>query len=115
MPPRPSSVVGPTGRTIALKSCTALLWRACTASSRPCAAPGTFSPPCVPNVPSPEDSMQKEVDLYDGYYGYLAADPQVAVRRETYDEDLGQASWITLTEAREFFRALELGPGHTAL
>ncbi len=59
--------------------------------------------------------MQKEVDLYDGYYGYLAADPQVAVRRETYDEDLGQASWITLAEAREFFRALALGPGQTAL
>src|SRR5688500_13725342 len=59
--------------------------------------------------------MQKEVDLYDGHYGYIAADPQVAVRRETYDEDLGQASWITLAEAREFFRALELGPGQTAL
>ena len=59
--------------------------------------------------------MQKEVDLYDGHYGYIAADPQVAVRRETYDEDLGQASWITLAEAREFFRSLELGPGQTAL
>ena len=59
--------------------------------------------------------MPKEVDLYDGHYGHLAADPQVAVRRQTYDEDLGQASWITLAEAREFFRALELGPGRTAL
>ena len=59
--------------------------------------------------------MQKEVDLYHAHYGYIAADPQVAVRRETYDEDLGQASWITLAEAREFFSALELGPGHTAL
>jgi SAM-dependent methyltransferase len=59
--------------------------------------------------------MQKEVDLYDGHYGYIAADPQVAVRRETYDEDLGQASWITLAEAREFFRALELGRGQRAL
>jgi SAM-dependent methyltransferase len=59
--------------------------------------------------------MAKDVDLYDGYYGRLAVDPLVAVRRETYDEDLGQASWITLAEAREFFRALELGPGRTAL
>ncbi len=59
--------------------------------------------------------MLKEVDLYDGHYGHLAADPQMAVRRETYDEDLGQASWITLAEAREFFRALELGPGQSAL
>jgi SAM-dependent methyltransferase len=59
--------------------------------------------------------MPKEVELYDAHYGHLAADPQVAVRRATYDEDLGQASWITLAEAREFFRALELGPGQSAL
>lgn len=59
--------------------------------------------------------MPSEVDLYDGHYGYLDADPQVAVRRQTYGEDLGQASWITLAEARDFFRALELGPGRTAL
>jgi SAM-dependent methyltransferase len=59
--------------------------------------------------------MPKEVNLYDRHYGDLGADPQVAVRRETYDEDLGQASWITLAEARECFRALELGPGRTAL
>lgn len=59
--------------------------------------------------------MPKDIDLYDGHYGQLSADPQVAVRRETYDEDLGQASWITLAEARECFRALDLGPGQTAL
>ena len=50
------------------------------------------------------------MDLYDGHYGRLGADPLVAVSRETYDEDLGQASWITGAEARAFFRALELGP-----
>ena len=59
--------------------------------------------------------MPKEVELYDGHYGHLAADAQVAVRRQTYDEDLGQASWITPGEAREFFQELELGPGLTAL
>jgi SAM-dependent methyltransferase len=59
--------------------------------------------------------MPKEVDLYDGHYGHLAANPQVAVRRETYDEDLGQASWITLAEARDFFGALELARGQAAL
>jgi cyclopropane fatty-acyl-phospholipid synthase-like methyltransferase len=59
--------------------------------------------------------MSKDVNLYDVYYGNLAADPLVAVRRETYDEDVGQASWITLSEAREFFRALELAPGRAAL
>ena len=55
------------------------------------------------------------MNLYDGYYGHLAADPLAEVRRQTYDEDVGQSSWITLAEAREFFRALELGPGRTAL
>jgi SAM-dependent methyltransferase len=59
--------------------------------------------------------MPKEVDLYDGHYGRLDADPQAAVRRQTYDEDLGQASWITSAEAREFFRALEIGPGRGVL
>lgn len=59
--------------------------------------------------------MPEEVDLYDGHYGNLAADPQVEVRRETYDEDLGQAGWLTLAEAREFFLDLELGPGRRAL
>jgi SAM-dependent methyltransferase len=59
--------------------------------------------------------MPAEVDLYDGHYGHLDADPHAEVRRETYDQDLGQASWITLAEAREFFRGLELGPGRTAL
>lgn len=56
-----------------------------------------------------------EVDLYDGHYGHLDADPHVAVRRRTYGEDLGQASWITVAEARDMFRALQLGPGQSAL
>jgi SAM-dependent methyltransferase len=64
---------------------------------------------------SEEFHKSKEVNLYDGHYRHLAADPQMAVRRETYDEDLGQASWITLADAREFFGALELGPGRAAL
>ena len=59
--------------------------------------------------------MTKDVELYDGHYEHLEADVQVEVRRETYDEDLGQASWITLTEALGFFRALEIGPGRSAL
>jgi SAM-dependent methyltransferase len=59
--------------------------------------------------------MTRNVDLYNRHYGDLAADPQVEVRRETYDEDLGQASWITLAEALEFFRLLELAPGTSAL
>jgi len=59
--------------------------------------------------------MRTAVNLYDAHYGLLAADPQTAVRRLTYDEDLGQASWITLAEARGFFAALGLGPEQRVL
>src|SRR2546428_9136214 len=59
--------------------------------------------------------MASEVELYDGHYGQLATDVQSEVRRETYEEDLGQASWITGAEAREWFDLLRLGPGQKAL
>lgn len=59
--------------------------------------------------------MTKEFELYDGHYGHLAAEAQVEVRRLTYDEDWGQASWITAAEAREFFRLLGLTPSGAAL
>lgn len=59
--------------------------------------------------------MPEDLKLYDGHYGQLAADPRIAVRRETYDEDLGQSGWLTLAEALELFRALDLGTGRTVL
>ena len=59
--------------------------------------------------------MTGDVRLYDEHYGHLAAEAESAVRRETYDEDVGQSSWLTLAEAREWFRLLDLGPGKTAL
>lgn len=59
--------------------------------------------------------MKPEVDLYDGYYGHLGAEAQRAVRRETYDEDLGQSSWIMAAEAREWFRLLDLSAGKDLL
>ena len=59
--------------------------------------------------------MTYEVDLYDGHYGQLATDPHVEVRRETYGKDLGQASWITAGEARDWFDLLQLAGGQKAL
>src|SRR5580765_8869563 len=59
--------------------------------------------------------MASDVDLYDTHYAHLAAVAQTDVRRATYDEDLGQSSWITLAEAREWFRLLDLSPGNAAL
>jgi SAM-dependent methyltransferase len=60
-------------------------------------------------------AMGSDVDLYDGHYAHLATDVQSDVRRETYGEDLGQASWITGVEAREWFDLLRLGPGQKVL
>src|ERR1051325_2483342 len=60
-------------------------------------------------------SAMSEVDLYNTHYGHLAADVQTEIRRDTYDDDLGQSSWITLAEAREWFRQLRLDAGSRVL
>lgn len=54
-------------------------------------------------------------NLYDSHYGQLGADAQVEVRRETYDQDLGQTSWITAGEAHRWFDLLQLQPGRDTL
>ena len=59
--------------------------------------------------------MTKHVDLYDGHYGQLGTDPQMQVRRDTYGEDLGQASWITLDELRSWLVLLRLDSAHSLL
>ena len=59
--------------------------------------------------------MAPEVELYNAHYGHIDADAEAEVRRETYDEDLGQSSWITLAEARTWFKLLDLQPGRRVL
>jgi len=59
--------------------------------------------------------MTDAIDLYDGHYIQLAADLQSEVRRETYGEDLGQASWLTLDELRGWLPSLRLDAGQKAL
>jgi ubiquinone/menaquinone biosynthesis C-methylase UbiE len=59
--------------------------------------------------------MTSKAALYDDHYGQLASEAQLAVRRVTYDEDIGQASWLMAAEAQEFFLALRLGPERRAL
>jgi len=56
-----------------------------------------------------------DVNLYDDHYGHLHDEAQAGVRRETYDEDLGQASWLTADEARRWFERLALAGSRTAL
>jgi SAM-dependent methyltransferase len=42
------------------------------------------------------------VNLYDNVYGDFGSSAEMAVRRETYGEDLGQSSWLTAREWLEF-------------
>ena len=57
----------------------------------------------------------QNVDLYNGVYGRFKTDVLAAIRRETYGEDLGQSSWMTADELREFIRLLELKGSDTVL
>src|SRR5689334_21131348 len=49
-----------------------------------------------------------DLNLYDGHYSQLAADVRSEVRRETYGQDLGQASWLTLDELHGWLPWLRL-------
>jgi SAM-dependent methyltransferase len=42
------------------------------------------------------------VDLYNNAYGDFAGSAEAAVRQETYGEDMGQTSWLTVSEWLEF-------------
>jgi SAM-dependent methyltransferase len=49
------------------------------------------------------------VNLYDNVYADFASDAELAVRRETYGEDLGQSSWLTSLEWLKFADQLGIG------
>ena len=55
------------------------------------------------------------VNLYDNVYGDFASEAELAVRRETYGEDLGQSSWLTSREWLEFADQLGIGNGSDVL
>src|SRR5436190_1462689 len=57
--------------------------------------------------------MGDEVPLYASAYAGL--DARERVRRETYGEDLGQSSWMTVDELERFGEWLELGAGSRLL
>lgn len=59
--------------------------------------------------------MSNSVDLYDSTYGDFAATVLEQVRRETFGEDIGQNSWLTADECRQFFKWLELKPTSNVL
>ena len=51
------------------------------------------------------------VELYGHVYGDFASAAETAVRRETYGEDIGQSSWLTVQEWLEFADLLGVGVG----
>lgn len=55
------------------------------------------------------------VDLYDNVYGDFAGGAELAVRKETYGEDLGQSSWMTAREWLQFADQLGIAPGAEVL
>jgi SAM-dependent methyltransferase len=55
------------------------------------------------------------VNLYDNVYADFASSAELAVRQETYGEDLGQSSWLTAQEWLEFADQLGVGAGPEVL
>lgn len=56
-----------------------------------------------------------KTDLYNGAYGNFGLDLYCSIRIDTYGEDLGQTSWVTMAEADEIPRFLGLNGQSNAL
>jgi len=59
--------------------------------------------------------MSKQVDLYNSTYGNFEEQVLTEIRRETYGEDIGQNSWITIDEYDTFYSWLNLSAGDHVL
>lgn len=55
------------------------------------------------------------LDIYDSTYRHHASDPLAEVRREAYDEDIGQNSWLTAAELRRLVEWLDVDAQHRVL
>ena len=56
--------------------------------------------------------MTIETGHYDIHYAAFTSPLFAAIRRETYGEDIGQMSWVTIEEHDRFITWLALSPGH---
>lgn len=52
---------------------------------------------------------------YDSQYAHIAAQVNADVRRDTWGQDIGQNSWLTVDEYRTFIEWLELNPDSATL
>ena len=54
--------------------------------------------------------MTKRIDLFDSTYSHFTEQVLDAIRKETFGEDIGQNSWLTVDEYDRFIPELRLGP-----
>ena len=54
--------------------------------------------------------LTQRVDLFDSTYGHFTADVLATIRRETFGQDIGQNSWLTVEEYDRFISWLKLRP-----
>lgn len=54
--------------------------------------------------------LTQRIDLFDSTYGHFTEDVLAAIRRETFGQDIGQNSWLTLEEYDRFISWLALAP-----
>jgi SAM-dependent methyltransferase len=62
-----------------------------------------------------QEDPAERFDFYGAHYRRFGSDLAAAVRREVYDEDLGQTGWRTAAEQAEIAGLLRLGPGRHVL
>jgi SAM-dependent methyltransferase len=59
--------------------------------------------------------LTQRVDLFDSTYGHFTEDVLATIRRETFGQDIGQNSWLTVEEFDRFMAWLKLRPDHHVL
>ena len=59
--------------------------------------------------------LTERVDLFDSTYGHFTEDVLAAIRRETFGQDIGQNSWLTVEEYDRFIDWLQLRPDQHVL
>jgi SAM-dependent methyltransferase len=59
--------------------------------------------------------MDRRVDLFESTYSNFTANVLDAIRKETFGEDIGQNSWVTVDEYDRFISWLRLRPDDHAL
>jgi ubiquinone/menaquinone biosynthesis C-methylase UbiE len=60
-------------------------------------------------------AIDAPVDFFYKAYANFAQQVLVSIREETFGEDIGQNSWVTMAEYEDFMRFLALSPGDHAL